>query len=114
MNSRKTKLFGPFPKIRLVTTAACLRALNATALKIVAFPLKNMEEPELRALIQKLTKQILPKFETEVVEAEARIELVLEQPEIGPPLADQLGIGHPASWPRKNEEVAKRNREGIY
>ena len=69
-----------------------------------------MDEPVLRALIQKLTKRLLPEFE-KVSEPDERIGLVLQQPEFSSPtsLVDDLGIAN--DWPRKNEEVAKRNRE---
>ena len=69
-----------------------------------------MDEPLLRALIQKLTKRLLPEFE-KVSEPDERIGLVLQQPEFSSPtsLVDDLGIAN--DWPRKNEEVAKRNRE---
>ena len=69
-----------------------------------------MDEPLLRALIQKLTKRLLPEFE-KVSEPDERIGLVLQQPEFASPtsLVDDLGIAN--DWPRKNEEVAKRNRE---
>ena len=81
-----------------------------------------MEESDLRVLIQKLTKELLPRFESDVTKAEARIEMVLDKPEVGPTLVNQLGPQsnkNPTSstatsswsWPRKNEEVAKQNRE---
>ena len=82
-----------------------------------------MDEPQLRVLIQKLTKRLLPEFER-VKEPLERIRLMLKQQEVGPSLAADLGLGTSASeaatsphisgngeWPRKNEEVAKRNRE---
>ena len=71
-----------------------------------------MDEPELRALIQKLSRTLLPQFEKDVTKPDDRIELVLEQPECGQPLLDQLAPGAKGEvWPRKNEEVAKPNRE---
>ena len=66
-----------------------------------------MDEPELRALIQTLTKRLLPEFE-KVTEPEERVRLVLGQPELGAEFSATLFA---AEWPRKNEEVAKRNRE---
>lgn len=82
-----------------------------------------MDEPQLRALIQKLTKRLLPEFE-KVEEAKQRIGIVLQQPEFETFAHSDLGIntndsaaaadGSTAAvgqWPRKNEEVAKRNRE---
>ena len=66
-----------------------------------------MDEPELRALIQTLTKRLLPEFE-KVTEPEERVRLVLRQPELGADFAASLFA---AEWPRKNEDVAKRNRE---
>ena len=50
-----------------------------------------MEESDLRVLIQKLTKELLPRFESDVTDPEARIELVLDKPEVGPTLVNQLG-----------------------
>ena len=77
-------------------------------------------EPELRVIIQTLTKRLTSEFES-VDAPEERMRLVLKQPEMGPQLASDLGIGTGGgghrtsstsdSWPRKNEEVAKRNRE---
>jgi hypothetical protein len=73
-----------------------------------------MDEPALRAHIQKLTKRLLPKFE-EATEAKERVRLVLEQPDQGYQLAKDLGIAFSneenKNWPKKNEELAKRNRE---
>ena len=68
-----------------------------------------MDEPELRALIQTLTKRLLPEFER-VKEPEERVRLVLQQPELGAEFAATL-FASAAEWPRKNEELAKRNRE---
>ena len=69
-----------------------------------------MDEPLLRALTQKLTKTLLPEFE-KVSESKERMALVLQQPEFAShaSLVEDLGIA--SDWPRKNEEVAKRNRE---
>lgn len=71
-----------------------------------------MDEPQLRALIQKLTKRLLPEFE-KVEEAKQRIGIVLRQPEFETFAQADLGINtnNDGQWPRKNEEVAKRNRE---
>jgi len=69
-----------------------------------------MDEPVLRALIQKLTKRLLPEFE-KVSDAEERMSLVLQQPEFASHalLVEDLGLAN--DWPQKNDEVAKRNRE---
>ena len=63
-----------------------------------------MDEPVLRALIQKLTKRLLPEFE-KVSDAEERMSLVLQQPEFASHalLVEDLGIAN--DWPQKNDEV---------
>ena len=63
-----------------------------------------MDEPVLRALIQKLTKRLLPEFE-KVNDAEERMSLVLQQPEFASHalLVEDLGIAN--DWPQKNDEV---------
>ena len=63
-----------------------------------------MDEPVLRALIQKLTKRLLPEFE-KVSDAEERMSLVLQQPEFASHalLIEDLGIAN--DWPQKNDEV---------
>ncbi len=87
-----------------------------------------MDDSGLKACIQKLTKRLLPLFE-DAPEAEDRIQIILDQPEIGPDLARDLGVvevgkreveaeaqkavggGGEIQWPRKNEDLAKRMRE---
>ena len=66
-----------------------------------------MDEPVLRALIQKLTKRLLPEFE-KVSDAEERMSLVLQQPEFASHalLVEDLGIAN--DWPQKNDEVHNR------
>ena len=63
-----------------------------------------MDEPVLRALIQKLTKRLLPEFE-KVSDAEERMSLVLQEPEFASHalLIEDLGIAN--DWPQKNDEV---------
>ena len=63
-----------------------------------------MDEPVLRALIQKLTKRLLPEFE-KVSNAEERMSLVLQEPEFASHalLIEDLGIAN--DWPQKNDEV---------
>ena len=57
-----------------------------------------MDETGLKSCIQKLTKRLQPLFE-DVTEIEDRIQLVLDQPEVGAGLAQDLGValGGPAA-----------------
>lgn len=75
-----------------------------------------MNEPELRVVIQKLTKRLTPQFENEAKTSEERIKVVLSQPEVGQKLAKKLGLAvdinsSSMEWALKNEDLAKRNKE---
>ena len=83
------------------------------ALPAAEFQVLRMDEVQLRSLIQKLTKRLLPEFER-VENAKERIALVLKQPELNENASsfiNDLGLGTSEAWPRKNEAVAERNRE---
>ena len=69
-----------------------------------------MDEPTIRAYVQKLTKKLIPEFE-KVTDPKERIDLVLKEPILEQLKPNNFRKSIKTNWPRKNERLSAQNRE---